>query len=143
MLFYSSTYAQARTKCWGILDEPKVNYCSSRNIISHSKNIFYLICIYFLDIKPVVTTNEKIRSESKERNKPKEAPSDPRRRRRTSESSSSSTVTTRKETPQPVTPKKSPRNDEPPSKVRKSESRNTLNSIARKISYLLLFNIFI
>lgn len=87
---------------------------------------------FVLEVKPSSLVNEKNRGDSSKERKPKEAPSDPRRRRRISESSSSSSTTTKKEVPQPTTPKKSPRNEEPPNKLRKSDNRNTMNAITRK-----------
>lgn len=83
-----------------------------------------------VQIKGVGVIVDKLRTTDSERDRKtvKEVPSDPRRRRRTSETS---TVATPKE--QATTPsKKSPRVDEPPTKVRRSGSRNAINTISRK-----------
>ena len=70
----------------------------------------------------ILSRNNKTDQET-ERKVTKEAPSDPRRRRRTSESA---TPTTKEQT----TPKKSPRQDEvPATKMRRSGSRNAMNTI--------------
>ena len=81
------------------------------------------------DVKMSANTSDKIRVDTpSDRKTVKEVPSDPRRRRRTSESSSHAPQS--KEN-QATTPKKSPRNDEPSTKLRRTGSRGSLNSLTR------------
>ena len=88
--------------------------------------------LFDLEMKPSATSTEKSRTEP-DRKAAKEAPSDPRRRRRTSESSSG---TTSKEnaptaTPAPTTPRKSPKKEEPSSKVRRTGNKGSLHNLTR------------
>ena len=93
-----------------------------------SFNYHLLYCI----LEPKAVATDKNRAEAPPERKAKEVPSDPRRRRRTSESSS---TTNQKDSSQaPITPKKSPRHDEPASKLRKTGSRSALNTITRKLT---------
>lgn len=111
-----------------------------------STNIVIMCCCFFLmnmfrfvyvfplllliEMRGTGVMIEKMRSDQeRDRKVVKEAPSDPRRRRRTSESSS-----TPKDAAQATnTTKKSPRLDDPPAKIRRSGSRNAINTITREL----------